>query len=90
MTPTTHFVGQSTIFPLTGRSSQPEKPTALAHHITLEGGKATLDARLAPDYLDTFVKDGWRMACFAERQLYVDWLEERATFMTTAKPDRFD
>jgi hypothetical protein len=35
----------------------------------------TLDARLAP-HLDTFVKtDGeW---LFAERKLYVDWLEQR-------------
>jgi hypothetical protein len=48
----------------------------LAHHVTLEGGKRRL-MLASLRYLDTFVKmDGaW---LFAERQLYVDWLEERA------------
>jgi hypothetical protein len=72
---TTHFVGQSTIFTLT-----PDRATGeaycMAHHITLEGGKRRL-MLASLRYLDTFVKtDGaW---LFAERQLYVDWLEERA------------
>ena len=72
---TTHFVGQSTIFTLTADRATGEA-YCLAHHIALEGGKRRL--KLASlRYLDTFVKmDGaW---LFAERQLYVDWLEERA------------
>jgi hypothetical protein len=72
---TTHFVGQSTIFTLT-----PDRGTGeaycLAHHITVDGGKRRL-MLASLRYLDTFVKmDGaW---LFAERRLYVDWLEERA------------
>jgi hypothetical protein len=72
---TTHFVGQSTIFTLTGERATGEA-YCLAHHVTVDGGKRRfLLASLR--YLDTFVKrDGaW---LFAERQLYVDWLEERA------------
>jgi len=72
---TTHFVGQSTIFTLTGDRATGEA-YCLAHHVTVDGG----DRRLmlaSLRYLDTFVKvDGvW---LFAERQLYVDWQEERA------------
>ena len=72
---TAHFVGQSTIFTLTADRATGEA-YCLAHHITLEGGKRRL-MLASLRYLDTFVKmDGaW---LFAERQLYVDWLEERA------------
>ena len=72
---TTHFVGQSTIFTLTGDRATGEAHT-LAHHVTVEGGKRRL-MLASLRYLDTFVKvDGaW---LFAERLLYVDWLEERA------------
>ncbi len=72
---TTHFLGQSTIFTLTADRATGEA-YCLAHHITLEGGKRRL-MLASLRYLDTFVKmDGaW---LFAERQLYVDWLEERA------------
>jgi hypothetical protein len=72
---TTHFVGQSTIFTLTADRATGEA-YCLAHHITLEGGKRRL-MLASLRYLDTFVKmDGaW---LFAECQLYVDWLEERA------------
>src|ERR1700692_4237750 len=72
---TTHFVGQSTIFTLT-----PDRATGeaycLAHHVTVDGGKRRL-MLASLRYLDTFLKtDGaW---LFAERKLYVDWLEERA------------
>jgi hypothetical protein len=47
----------------------------MAHHVTVEGAKRRL-MLASLRYLDTFVKmDG---AClFAERRLYVDWLEER-------------
>ena len=71
---TMHFVGQSTILSLT-----PEKGTGkaycLAHHLTVDDGKRSLMIA-ALRYYDTFVKvDGaW---LFAERLLYVDWIEER-------------
>jgi hypothetical protein len=72
---TTHFVGQSTVFTLTGDGATGEA-YCLAHHVTVEGGKRSL-MLASLRYLDTFVKmDGaW---LFAERLLYVDWLEERA------------
>ena len=72
---TTHFVGQSTIFSLTTDRATGEA-YCLAHHVTIEGGKRRLMVA-SLRYLDTFVKmDGaW---LFAERRLYVDWLEERA------------
>jgi ketosteroid isomerase-like protein len=72
---TTHFVGQSTIFTLTADQATGEA-YCLAHHVTVgEGKRHLMIASLR--YLDTFVKmDGsW---LFAERRLYVDWLEERA------------
>ena len=72
---TTHFVGQSTIFTLTDVRSTAET-YCLAHHVTLDGGKRRLMVA-SLRYLDTFVKkDGaW---LFAERLLYVDWVDERA------------
>jgi hypothetical protein len=71
---TQHFVGQCTIFTLTGDRASGEAYT-MAHHLTVDGGKRRLMIA-ALRYDDTFVKiDGaW---LFAERQLYVDWLEER-------------
>jgi hypothetical protein len=72
---TTHFVGQSTIFTLTGDRATGEA-YCLAHHVTMDSGKRRLMVA-SLRYLDTFIKiDGaW---LFAERLLYVDWLEERA------------
>ena len=72
---TMHFVGQSTVLSLTGDRATGEAYT-LAHHLTVDGGKRSLMIA-ALRYYDTFVKtDGaW---LFAERKLYVDWLEERA------------
>jgi len=72
---TTHFVGQSTIFALTADRATGEA-YCLAHHLTVDGVKRRLMVA-SLRYLDTFVKmDGaW---LFAERLLYVDWLEERA------------
>jgi ketosteroid isomerase-like protein len=72
---TTHFVGQSTIFTLTGDRATGEA-YCLAHHVTVNGGKRSLMVA-SLRYLDTVVKlDGaW---LFAERLLYVDWMEERA------------
>ena len=72
---TTHFVGQSTIFTLTGDRATGEA-YCLAHHVRVDGGKRRL-MLASLRYVDTFVKmDGaW---LFAERLLYVDWVEERA------------
>ena len=72
---TTHFVGQSTTFTLTADRATGEA-YCLAYHVTVDGGKRRL-MLASLRYLDTFVKvDGaW---LFAERRLYVDWLEERA------------
>ena len=72
---TTHFIGQSTIFTLTDETATGEV-YCLAHHVTVEGNKRGL-MLASLRYLDTFTKvDGsW---LFAERQLYVDWLEQRA------------
>ena len=71
---TTHFVGQSTIFALTGDLATGEA-YCLAHHVTLDGGKRRIMIA-SLRYYDTFLKtDGaW---LFAERQLYVDWVDER-------------
>ena len=72
---TTHFVGQSTIFTLTADRATGEA-YCLAHHVTVDGAKRRLMVA-SLRYLDTFAKaDGaW---LFAERLLFVDWLEERA------------
>ena len=72
---TTHFVGQSTIFTLTADRATGEA-YCLAHHVTVGDGKRGLMVA-SLRYLDTFVKmdSSW---LFAERRLYVDWLEERA------------
>ena len=72
---TTHFVGQSAIVSLTDGQAIGEA-YCLAHHVTVaEGKRRLMIASLR--YLDSFVKqgDGW---LFAERQLFVDWTEERA------------
>ena len=71
---TTHFVGQSTIFTLKGDRATGEA-YCLAHHVTVERGKRSL-MLASLRYFDTFVKmDGaW---LFAERLLYVDWMDER-------------
>ena len=71
---TTHFVGQSTIFTLTGDRGTGEA-YCLAYHVAVDGGKRRL-MLASLRYLDAFVKvDGaW---LFAERLLYVDWMEER-------------
>ena len=71
---TMHFLGQSTISSLT-ESHATGQAYCLAHHLTVDGDRRWLMIA-ALRYLDEFVKaDGcWR---FAERRLYVDWLEER-------------
>ena len=71
---TTHFVGQSTILTLTADKATGDA-YCLAHHVTVAGGKRSL-MLASLRYCDTFVKtDGaW---FFAERLLYVDWVDER-------------
>jgi SnoaL-like domain len=72
---TMHFVGQSTILTLTADRGTGEA-YCLAHHLTIEGEKRRLMVA-ALRYYDTFVKVGGAWL-FAERLLYVDWIEERA------------
>jgi len=72
---TMHFVGQSTILTLVGDRATGEAYT-LAHHLTVDDGKRRLMVA-ALRYADTFVKQNGAWL-FAERLLFVDWLEERA------------
>ena len=71
---TMHFVGQSTTLSLSGNRATGEAYT-LAHHLTVEDGKRRLMIA-ALRYSDQFVKIGGEWL-FAERLLYVDWIEER-------------
>ena len=72
---TMHFVGQSTILTLTSERGTGEA-YCLAHHVTVKDGNRRL-MLASLRYDDTFVKLGgvW---LFAERLLYVDWMDERA------------
>ena len=71
---TTHFNGQSTIA-LDGERATGES-YCLAHHLKTEGGERSLMVA-SLRYHDTFVKraGAW---LFAERNLYVDWIETHA------------
>ena len=71
---TMHFVGQSTISSL-AENHATGQAYCLAHHLTVDGGRRRLMIATLR-YHDTFAKvDGaW---LFAERLLYVDWIEER-------------
>src|SRR5246127_1555774 len=71
---TMHFLGQTTILTLTNDRGTGET-YCMPHHLTIEGNKRRLMIA-ALRYYDKFVKvDGeW---LFAERLLYVDWIEER-------------
>jgi hypothetical protein len=71
---TTHFVGQSTISTLTADRATGEA-YCLAHHVTVNDGMRRL-MLASLRYYDTFVKieGAW---LFAERLLYVDWVDER-------------
>jgi ketosteroid isomerase-like protein len=72
---TTHFIGQSAIFTLSDNRATGET-YCLAHHVTVDGQERRLMIA-SLRYLDTFEKVGntW---LFAERLLYVDWIDERA------------
>jgi SnoaL-like protein len=71
---TMHFVGQSTILSLTPHKGTGET-YCLAHHLTVAGEKRRLMIA-ALRYYDTFVKEDTEWL-FAERPLYVDWIEDR-------------
>ena len=70
---TMHFLGQTTILTLT-RDRGTAETYCMPHHYTSGKVRSLMIAALR--YTDTFVKmDGaW---LFAERKLYVDWLEQR-------------
>src|SRR5690348_8491357 len=72
---TMHFLGQTTILML-ARDRGTGETYCMPHHLTIDGKTRRLMIA-ALRYTDTFVKmDGiW---LFAERNLYVDWLEQRA------------
>jgi ketosteroid isomerase-like protein len=72
---TMHLVGQSTIFTLAGDRGTGEA-YCIAHHLTVDGEKRRLMVAYLR-YLDTFAKVNGTWL-FAERLLYVDWLEQRA------------
>ncbi len=71
---TMHFLGQSTILTLSNDRATGEV-YCMPHHLTIDGTKRHLMIA-ALRYADTYVKqDGvW---LYAERCLYVDWIEER-------------
>jgi ketosteroid isomerase-like protein len=73
-TATLHFLGQTTILALTNNQGTGET-YCVPHHLTVDANKRRLMIA-ALRYYDTFAKtdDGW---LFAERLLYVDWIEER-------------
>ena len=72
---TMHFVGQSTILSRTDDRATGETD-CLAHHLTVDSDTRRLMIAALRDY-DTVVKTDlvW---LFAERRLYVDWIDERA------------
>jgi ketosteroid isomerase-like protein len=72
---TMHFVGQSTIVTLNGDRALGQA-YCIAHHLTVDGEKRRLMIAYLR-YVDTFrkIEGTW---LFAERLLYVDWLEQRA------------
>jgi len=71
---TMHFLGQTTVLTLTSDRGTGET-YCMPHHLVGDSGKRQLMIA-ALRYYDTFVKvdGGW---LFAERLLYVDWIEER-------------
>ena len=71
---TMHLLGQTTILTLTSDRGTAES-YCMPHHLTIEGKNRRLMIA-ALRYYDTFERmDGTWL--FAERKLYVDWLEER-------------
>ena len=71
---TMHFLGQTTILTLSSNRGKAET-YCMPHHLTINGENRRLMIA-ALRYYDTFAKmDGTWL--FAERKLYVDWLEKR-------------
>jgi hypothetical protein len=71
---TMHFLGQTTILTLTNDRGTGET-YGMPHHLTIDGKTRRLMVA-ALRYMDAFVKmDGTWL--FAERKLYVDWLDQR-------------
>jgi hypothetical protein len=71
---TMHFLGQSTILSLEGSRATGEV-YCIAHHLTVtDASRRVMIAMLR--YADTYVNQGgdW---LYAERKLYVDWVDER-------------
>jgi hypothetical protein len=72
---TMHFVGQNTISTLSGDRARGET-YCIAHHLMVDGEKRRLMvAHLR--YIDSFVKKIDSAWLFAERLLFVDWIEQR-------------
>jgi hypothetical protein len=72
---TMHFVGQCTVLTLTNDRATGEAYT-IAHHLTVDAAKRRVMIAMLR-YNDSFVKTNGEWL-FAERLLYVDWIEERA------------
>ncbi len=74
-TATIHFLGQSTILTLADGAASGEV-YCMAHHLSIDGTTRSLMIA-ALRYADLYIKkDGeW---LYAERRLYVDWIEQRA------------
>src|ERR1700683_3718735 len=72
---TMHFLGQTTILTLTHDRGTGET-YCMPHPLMIKDGKRRLMVA-ALRYSDIFVKEGGAWL-FAERRLYVDWLEERS------------
>lgn len=74
---TMQFVGQSTIS-LLSKEHASGQAYCLAYHLTSDGHRRR--SKIATfRYLDTFAKVGGTWL-FAERRLYIDWMEERSAF----------
>ena len=71
---TMHILGQTTILTLSGDRGTGET-YCMPHHLTVDGKSRRLMIA-ALRYTDTFVKAEGQWL-FAERGLYVDWIEER-------------
>ena len=71
---TMHFLGQTTILTLT-RDRGTGETYCMPHHLTIDGNNRRLMIA-ALRYMDTFVQTAGEWL-FAERKLYVDWLEQR-------------
>jgi hypothetical protein len=72
---TMHLLGQSTILTLSTDRATGEV-YCMPHHLTVDGTKRSLMIA-ALRYADTYVKQKGTWL-YAERRLYVDWIEQRA------------